>query len=427
MKKILTSAALCGLIGLVSCQEENKKSIEKDFSFDASTQTAIVGETVTFTDYSINVDSRTWTFPDGSPASSEEAVVDVTFNSAGEKKVNLTVTYADGTEDSGTMTVSVLDPMSAEIAVAGLTERGCAKKGAEIAFSLENVVGGPTSYEWTFPGGTPETSTEASPKVVWNDQINNVEVSCRLTRETDGAAITVTKNIIAGNYPMFTVDSEYNLDVFGFEQGETNKVWYNWGNFPTAVPNDPAGEHPEIMTIADGGANGTAKCMKIDISQCYGDCVWEFAHRNNWPNNPWLTSGEKYELSLWFRADLPAEGTMAGCMWLNIFTFVPDYLNDPLRALKASDSWSAVFDGDEFTVTSQTKLWEGAITTIGGTAEAPEFNGLFTTEWQKYTFEFTVEEGNAGDIFKNCYLAFGLTGVGATVYVDEIQLNLIEE
>ena len=223
------------------------------------------------------------------------------------------------------------------------------------------------------------------------------------------------------------VDLDYNLDVFGFEQGETNKVWYNWGNFPTAVPNDPAGEHPEIMTIADGGANGTAKCMKIDISQCYGDCVWEFAHRNNWPNNPWLTSGEKYELSLWFRADLPAEGTMAGCMWLNIFTFVPDYLNDPLRALKASDSWSAVFDGDEFVVTSQTKLWEGVITTIGGTAEAPEFNGLLTTEWQKYTFEFTVEEGNAGDIFKNCYLAFGLTGVGATVYVDEIQLNLIEE
>ena len=190
MKKILTSAALCGLIGLVSCQEESKKSIEKDFGFDASTQTAIVGETVTFTDYSINVDSRTWTFPDGSPASSEEAVVDVTFNSAGEKKVNLTVTYADGTEDSGTMTVSVLDPMSAEIAVAGLTERGCAKKGAEIAFSLENVVGGPTSYEWTFPGGTPETSAEASPKVVWNDQINNVEVSCRLTRETDGAQST---------------------------------------------------------------------------------------------------------------------------------------------------------------------------------------------------------------------------------------------
>ena len=158
-----------------------------------------------------------------------------------------------------------------------------------------------------------------------------------------------------------------------------------------------------------------------------GDCIWEHAHRNNWCNNPWLTSGEEYELSLWFKADLPSAGTMAGCIWLNIFSFVPDYLNDPLRALNGQASWSTIFPGDEFTVTSQTNLWSGAITEIGGTTEAPEFKNLFTTEWQKYTFTFTVEEGNPGDIFKNCYLAFGITGVGATVYVDEIQLNLIEK
>lgn len=422
MKRILSLLALCGLFILGSCQKDNK-TIEKDFDFGASTQETLIGETVTFTDYSINVASRTWTFPDGSPATSDKAVAEVVFNAAGEKEVTLTVTYSDGTQDSGSMKITVLDPMSAEIKAEGLTPKGCAKKGEEITFSLDNIEGNPTSYEWSFPGGTPATSTEASPKVIWNDQINDVEVSCKLTRESDGATVTVSRHIIAGNYPLFVKDEQYGLDVYGFEEGEVNKVWYNWGSFP----GESAGEHADLMTIVDGGADGTAKCMKMDISKTMGDCIWEQAHRNNWPNNPWLTSGEEYELSLWFRADLPAEGTMAGCMWLNIFTFVPDYLNDPLRALDAKNNWSVIFPGDEFTETSQTKLWEGEITTIEGTEQAPVFNNLLTTEWKKYTFTFTVEEGNPGDIFKNCYLAFGITGVGAAVYVDEIQLNLIEK
>lgn len=414
--------AIGGLFVLGSCQKENK-TVEKDFDFGASTQEALIGEKVTFTDYSINVETRTWTFPDGTPATSDQAVAEVAFSTVGVKTVTLTVKYPDGTEDSGSIEITVLDPMSADIKAEGLTPKGCAQKGKEITFSLENVEGDPTSYEWTFPGGTPATSTDASPKVVWNDQINSVQVSCRLTRESDGATVTVTKDIIAGNYPMFVKDDMYKLDVYGFEEGEVNKVWYNWGSFPGGQ----TGEYPEIMTIADGGANGTQKCMKIDISKTMGDCIWEFAHRNNWSNNPWLTSGQKYELSVWFRADLPTSSNIAGCMWLNIFTFVPDYLNDPLRAMDAKNNWSTIFPGDQFTETSQTKLWEGAITTIEGTEEAPVFNNLLTTEWKQYTFTFTVTEGTAGDIFRNCYLAFGLTGVGAVIYVDEIQLNLIEE
>ena len=426
MKRIFSLMTLCGLFALASCQPEDGPEAGEKFSFDASADAVIAGGTLTFTDYSIDVQSRTWTFEDGTPATSTEATVDVTFATEGTKDVTLTVTYTDGTQDSGTIQIRVLGPMSAEIAVEGLTERGCAKKGSEITFSLENVVGDPTSFEWTFPGGTPATSTEASPKVVWNSQINDVEVSCKLIRADDEAELTLTTNFIAGNYPMLKVDTEYGLDVYGFEQGEVNKVWYNWGKFPDE---DTAGEHPDIMTIADGGANGSAKCMKIDISRTLGDCIWEVAARNNWPNNPWLESGKKYELSLWLRADISASGSMAGCMWLNIFYFVPNYLNDPLRGLNAQTSWSEVFDGDEFVVTGgdPSKLWEGAITTIGGTEAAPEFNDLLTSEWKQYTFEIPITEGNAGDIFKNCYLAFGITGVSTVVYVDEIRLDLIEE
>ena len=432
MKKILSLLTVCGLFSLAACQPDDAETVEKDFDFGASVTTVNVGETVTFTDYSINVQSRTWTFPDGEPATSSEPVVDVVFTAEGTKDVTLTVTYSDGTEDKGNISITVLNPLTAEIQADGLTPKGCAKKGQEITFSLDGIVGSPDSYEWTFPGGTPATSSEASPKVVWNDQINDVEVTCKLTRSSDGATATLTKHIIAGNYPMFVEDTQYDCDVFGFEKGNVNEVWNAYGSFPTAVPGEGPKDHPEILSIVSGGANGTETCMKIDLSKAGGDCVWEITHRNNWSNNPWLISGEKYELSLWFKTDI-ADPTinMSGCMWLNILSILPDWLSDPMRKMDAKTSWSQIFPGDEYVLAGieiPTYLWtEGVITSIGGTPEAPEFNELLATDWKQYSFEFTIDEGEPGSVIKNCYLAFGVTGVGAPVYIDEIQLNLIEE
>lgn len=429
----------CGLFALVSCQPEDNAVVEKDFNYTASLESARVGETVTFTDNSINVESRTWTFEDGTPATSSEATVDVVFNSTGTKEVTLTVTYSDGTEEHGTLSIEVTNPLSADIAVAGLTEMGCAKSGAEITFSLENVVGNPTSYEWTFPGGTPATSTDASPKVVWNSQIDDVEVSCKITRADDGVEVTATTNIIAGNYPMLQVDAEYGLDVYGFEQGEVNKVWYNWGSFPSDPDYSTTGEHADLMTIVDGGANGSSKCMELDLSRGAlttsgtPDCIWEFGARNNWPNNPWLTVGQTYQVSISFKADKfdVASGVAAACDWLEVFSFVPDYLNDPLRALNAQASWSKVFDGDKFVTSSQTSLFRQSIWENKQEGqEQGNYDEYLSTDWKTYTYQFTLEPGtigNEGDVLKNCYVAFGIASIGAVVYVDEIRIDLIEE
>ena len=439
MKRIFSLMTLCGLFALASCQPEDGPEAGEKFSFDVSADAVIAGGTLTFTDYSIDVQSRTWTFEDGTPATSTEATVDVTFATEGTKDVTLTVTYTDGTQDSGTIQIRVLGPMSAEIAVEGLTERGCAKKGSEISFSLANVVGARTSFERTLTGGTPATSTEASPKVVWNSQINDVEVSCKLIRADDEAELTVTTNLIAGNYPMLVVDTEYGLDVYGFEQGEVNKVWYNWGSFPSDPDYSTTGEHADLMTIVDGGANGTAKCMKLDLARgaltANGspDCIWEFAARNNWPNNPWLTVGQTYEVSISFKAekfDLTS-GVAAACDWLKVFTFVPDYLNDPLRGLNAQASWSEVFDGDKFEVTSMTELFtKGIWENKQEGQEQGAYDEYLTTDWKTYTYQFTLEPGaigQEGDVLKNCYVAFGIASIGDIVYVDEIQLNLVEE
>ena len=423
MKKILLFAAAA--LALFSCQEKTEE-IEKNFYWKASTEETIVGEKVTFTDYSVNVESREWGFPDGSPSSSNDASVDVIFNTPGNKEVSLTVKYADGSEDKSSITVKVKDPMSAQIAVNGLTPKGCAKIGQSIKFSLDDIKGNPTKFEWTFPGGTPETSTEESPSVVWNRQIDNVEVKCVISRESDGASVTLTKNIIAGNYPLFVKDTKYNMDVFGFEAGETNNTWYSWGKFPE---DNTADNHPEILTIVEGGANNTAHCMKIDISKTVaGDCMWEISHRDNWVNNPRLEVGKKYELSLWCRAD-NAETNIAGCFWIQLYNWIPEWLYDKSRDLLASATWSEIFPGETFAPEgAQVKIWEGAISAMPG-EEGGQFTGLLESGWKQYKFEINLDiaDKKPGDILKNCFFGFGITGNGATVYIDELRLDLIEE
>ncbi len=420
MKKVLLAAATCGVIFAVSCKKEDK-TIDKDFSYIIPTE-AIVGNSIVVEDLSINVKSRTWTFEDALPETSTESKVSVTFTKDGDKKVTLTVNYADGTKDEVTKTVTVKDYFSAQIHAEGLTPNHCAAKGTEITFSLdplENKSGMDLTYAWTFPGATPATSTESKPKVVWNSQINDLEVTCTVTR-SDGAKLELSYPLTAGNYPLLKVD---NYDVYGFEKGEgCTKGWYDWIQFPGEAA---AGEHPNNFTIVDGGANGTAKAMKIDISPITnGTDICEIAHRNSWPTNAWLEVGKKYEFTFW----LKSEGAYGACYWVHLYSYCPDWLNDPLRGAAAKEDWKEVF-GSDFVEGGQIRLYENAITSVihDDTQEAGyRIEGALSTEWTKYTFEFTPS-GTEGDVYRNCYLCLGISGMGAKIYIDEVQINLIEE
>lgn len=68
--------------------------------FFASKKTVCTGTNVTFTDKSWNgvVESRQWTFEDGTPATSTSSVANVTFSGSGWKKITLTVTNATGSD-----------------------------------------------------------------------------------------------------------------------------------------------------------------------------------------------------------------------------------------------------------------------------------------------------------------------------------------
>jgi PKD repeat protein len=76
-----------------------------------------VGQPCQFTDGSGDSDgtiqSRSWTFQDGTPSASNETNPSVTFASEGPKTVSLTVTDDDGATDTETKTVNVSPPANA--------------------------------------------------------------------------------------------------------------------------------------------------------------------------------------------------------------------------------------------------------------------------------------------------------------------------
>lgn len=441
-------AAMCSLILAVSCSKSSTK-IETEFTYNVPSE-AIAGQPVKFEDLSLGVSSREWTFEDAEPATSKAAVVDVTFNEGGEKAVKLVVNFQDGTKQQKDFKVNVLGSLSATIEASGLTPKGCAKSGAEITFSLKDVVGEPTSYSWTFQGGTPATSTEASPKVTWNSQIDDVKITCEMTRAADGAKKTVEASIIAGNYPLLKKDTKFGYDVFGFEGTDVRNAYICYAK---------DGDQASKATIVDGGSN-SSKCMKVDATSYIYMPVGEYAymngfidlfHRNNWCNNASMEVGKKYKMSFDIKASAPAletvellKGTSIGQMnkgeigavmeiaWIYCCT-PSEGLQDPLRGLNTAEDWKEYYNEDYVSQTSGDRsLHEFRYTELKATQtdySDLHFINLITDKWQTLSDEFTLNVAgfDNGYVFRNCFICVRCSGYGATFYLDNFRIDEIEE
>jgi len=122
---------------------------------------------VNFTDLSSNdPTSWSWSFPGGTPSSSTAENPTITYNTPGTYNVTLTATNASGS-DSETKTnyITVLAPQPP---VANFVASSTSiSVGDSITFTDQST-NTPTSWSWTFEGGTPSTSTAQNPTVTYN-------------------------------------------------------------------------------------------------------------------------------------------------------------------------------------------------------------------------------------------------------------------
>ncbi|MBO7481339.1 MAG: PKD domain-containing protein [Bacteroidales bacterium] len=140
-------------------------------NFSASATEIAAGNAVDFTNTSTGYqETRTWTFEGGNPATSTDENPRVMYSTPGTYQVSLTVTNACGGEDTKTSTITVTEPLTGEAPVADFSSAvTILQEGFSVQF-IDLSTNIPTSWNWTFANGTPETSTEQNPVVTFAEE-----------------------------------------------------------------------------------------------------------------------------------------------------------------------------------------------------------------------------------------------------------------
>lgn len=239
-----------------------------DFTADNTTISA--GESVTFTNLSVNASTYYWTFTGGNPSTSTDVNPTVTYETAGTYSVTL-FAAGENSSDSETKTayITVLPVTSADFE-ASATEIFV---GDSVAFT--NLSENATSFFWTFEGGTPENSTDENPVVTYNAPgYYNVTLFATNGHGYDVATKTAYIYVRAVATADFTVDSTTVLvgETVVFINLSENATSYYW-SFPGGEPSVSQEENPEV-TYPNAGVysvtlfatNGASSDMEVKES-----------------------------------------------------------------------------------------------------------------------------------------------------------------
>lgn len=250
-------------------------TIDFDFTVD--------GPTVDFTNNSSNSDGYTWTFNDGLGSTSDLADPMLEFPQVGTYEVTLT---GENTCGSNELTQSVIIsalPPTAQFSADQYT--GCAPLTVQFNDLSLDV---PTEWEWTFPGGTPATSNEQNPSVVYNSSgIYNVTLSVSNGAGTSEILLTDTIEINGLPDPDFSFD--INGPVVSFSNNSTNYqdlLWhFNDGSGVSSTDVSPTHEFPAIgsydVTLALTNECGTSESSQtVNIGMVQPTAAFESNHQS---------------------------------------------------------------------------------------------------------------------------------------------------
>ena len=185
-----------------------------NFTFD------IVARTVTFTNTSNNATTYSWNFGDNTPNSSQTNPVH-TYALPGTYTVTLTATGPCGTDVFSQIVVIIPAP-TANFTAANRT--GCAPFSVQYT---NTTTGNPTGFSWQFPGGTPSTSTDENPLVVYSTP-GTYSVTLVASNNGGSSTATQTNYISVGPPPVPSFSATVGTISVSFLNTSTNSVSYEW-------------------------------------------------------------------------------------------------------------------------------------------------------------------------------------------------------
>lgn len=265
---------------LLGCDDQHTYPDEIVFDPDVSTTQTNLGQEVVFTDYSSGVVSRLWTFPGGTPATSSDSEVYVSFSSVGLITCTIENTFSNGITESKNIYVQV---------GSGLInfDVSAYKTDASQPITFTDNSNSVASRIWTFPGGTPATSTDAEVSVSFGQE---GPVVCILeVTFLNGITDTQEINIQVGN-------EQYVRSVFGFEDSTlATEMWETW------VSNGTDAMVFSVENSMGEGALGTNGFAKIVINTANVESQLYTKGNIGFPNAV-LESNKKYEFSFYVKS-----------------------------------------------------------------------------------------------------------------------------
>ncbi|MEM1135537.1 MAG: PKD domain-containing protein, partial [Bacteroidota bacterium] len=212
--------------------------------FEADTTFVLEGREVKFTDNSTGEPtSWDWTFEGGTPESSTEQNPTVTYATAGNYNVSLKITKGNEQKtEEKTNYINVFQQVAAqfEADTTRIVER-------EFMSFEDNSIGEPTSWEWNFEGGDPETSTEQNPMVSYQSPgTYNVRLIVRNRVSSDtlekAGYVTILDKVVASFLPTNTSVTENNAITFNDNSAGEPTSWewtFEGGNPATSTEQNP--------------------------------------------------------------------------------------------------------------------------------------------------------------------------------------------
>ncbi len=246
---------------------------------------------------------------------------------------------------------------------------------ADQAITFTDHSTGVTSRSWTFPGGTPATSTAEKVDVSFSREgpvICSIEVMFH-----DGTTDTKSFTVQVGN-------ELYARTIFGFEDRDrVGEAWKQWS----------ASGNMDISMEVDGsqGADGTSACLKVNLINTSVESQI-FTKENTEAYNAILESNKTYTCSFWIKGDVTKIHSLAvNNLWTVNGEVVQAFNNFVwISPVWTSDEWvkiSKVFETGDL---SETYNEGKALNAFPQFKFVPESSGII------YVDEISIKEGDFG-------------------------------
>ena len=238
-------------------------------NFEANTTEVFVNEEVQFTDLSENATAWEWFFEGGTPETSTEKNPVVLYENPGSFDVQLKVWNGACNDELWMEEYITVKPEENPPPVADF-EADKTKIYENGTVNFTDLSENATEWEWFFEGGTPETSTEQNPTVVY-ENIGSYSVTLIAKNEfgedpltKDDYITVVAPTLPIANFDADKTDIEVGESVYftNLSENATTWEWY----FEGGTPETSDEENPTVVY-----ENAGSFSVKLTVTNAEGD------------------------------------------------------------------------------------------------------------------------------------------------------------